>query len=253
VTDRAAPNAWRLRRYAVLPSTSDLCRSLAAAGEPEGLAILAARQTAARGSRGRQWESPSGNLSLSVLIRPRERAAAAGQWALLAAVALVETLAPHVTGGHALKLKWPNDVLLDGVKLAGILLDSVADGLAGIEWMVIGMGANLAAAPRVPGRPTAALADIGPPPPPNMVAEAVLARIDYWRRIRLLEGFSPVRAAWLSHAQPPGTPLTLKLQDRDFGGTFAGLGDDGSLLLQSGGRVQAFATGEVLLSVPPSR
>jgi BirA family biotin operon repressor/biotin-[acetyl-CoA-carboxylase] ligase len=114
------------------------------------------------------------------------------------------------------------------------------------------MGANLATAPRVPDRPTAALADIGSPPPAERVAEAVLARVDHWRRIRLLEGFAPVRAAWLSHAQPPGTPLTLKLRDGDVGGTFAGLGDDGSLLLQSGGRVHAFATGEVLLSNPPS-
>ena len=117
---------WRLRRYASLPSTSDLCVRLAREGEPEGVAVLAERQTAGRGSRGRTWESPPGSLCLSVLLRPRrDPASASGQWALLAALALHDALAPHAPPG-ALSLKWPNDVLVAGRKAGGILLDAAA-------------------------------------------------------------------------------------------------------------------------------
>ena len=90
------PPGWRLQTHEVLASTSDFCRERAAAGEPEGFAALARRQTQGRGSRGREWESPVGNLFLSVLLRPAERARDAGQWSLLAGVALAEALAAHL-------------------------------------------------------------------------------------------------------------------------------------------------------------
>jgi BirA family biotin operon repressor/biotin-[acetyl-CoA-carboxylase] ligase len=166
-------------------------------------------------------------------------------WSLLSAVALAETVAPLLPDAAALTLKWPNDLLLNGRKLAGILLDSAADGSGSLDWLVIGFGLNLAAAPEVPGRAITSLAAFAPPPP-EQVAEALLARLDHWRRVRLLEGFAPVRAAWLARAQPIGTPITLKRGGADVGGAFAGLGDDGSLLLRTGGRVAAFAAGEIV-------
>ncbi len=112
-----------------------------------------------------------------------------------------------------------------------------------IDWLVIGFGLNLAAAPEVPGR---AIASLGAVAPPEQVAEALLARLDHWRRVRLLEGFAPVRAAWLALAQPLGTPITVKRGGLDLSGAFAGLGDDGSLLLDTGDRVAAFAAGEIV-------
>jgi BirA family biotin operon repressor/biotin-[acetyl-CoA-carboxylase] ligase len=230
----------------VLGSTADLCRRLAEAGEPEGYAVLAGRQTQGRGSRGREWSSPAGNLSLSVLLRPRERAAAAGQWSLLAGVALAEAFADVLPEPSGLSLKWPNDVLLDGRKLAGILIECAASGEA-LEWLTIGMGANLASAPDLADRIAACIADVTLPPSPAEFARAVLDRIDHWRRVRLLEGFAPIRAAWLGRAQPPGSEISLRVNGATLGGLFAGLGDDGSLLLQSNGRVRAFGTGEVLL------
>jgi BirA family biotin operon repressor/biotin-[acetyl-CoA-carboxylase] ligase len=78
------------------------------------------------------------------------------------------------------------------------------------------------------------------------VAEALLARLDHWRRARLREGFAPVRAAWLGRAQPIGAHLTVKLSGEEVGGAFAGLAEDGSLLLHAGGRVRAFAAGEIV-------
>ena len=125
-TDRSLPAAYQLERVASLPSTSDACVERARAGAPDGLAILADVQTAGRGSRGRSWACPPGNLYLSVLLRPRNRAeeAGAGQWALLAGVALIDTLAAFSASPDGLRLKWPNDVLSDGAKLAGILVDA---------------------------------------------------------------------------------------------------------------------------------
>src|SRR5262249_44954066 len=159
-----------------LPSTSELCRALAEASEPEGAAALARRQTHGRGSRGRRWQAPPGNLSISVLLRPREPARDAGQWSLLASVALAEALSTVVPDPTRLTLKWPNDLLLDGRKLAGILVDSAADADARLAWLVIGIGVNLAAKPELPGRPAACIADVAPAPAPEEVAKVLLAR-----------------------------------------------------------------------------
>ena len=236
--------SWRLRRYASLPSTSDLCVQLARNGEPEGLAVLAERQTAGRGSRGRTWDSLPGALCLSVLLRPRDPPAASGHWALLAALALHGALAPFAPDG-ALSLKWPNDVLIVGRKLAklkigGILLDAATTGAGGLDWLVIGFGANLSTAPEGAGA-----LDTGPEP--QQVATAVLDQLDHWRRIRLVDGWVPVRAAWLARAHPTGTPLRIRTGSLDVGGAFDGLAEDGALLLRAGGRVRAFPTGNVLL------
>jgi BirA family biotin operon repressor/biotin-[acetyl-CoA-carboxylase] ligase len=210
------------------------------------LAVLARRQTQGRGSRGRDWDSPSGNFFLSVLLRPGERARDAAQWSLLAGVALGEALAAYLPDPSALRLKWPNDVLLHGKKLAGILVDSSADAGGMVEWLVIGLGANLVVAPDVPGRDIACLADVVEPPPPEALAENLLARLEHWRGIRRDAGFAPVRAAWLARAPEPGSAITLRLGETMLGGGFAGLAEDGSLLLASAGRIRAFATGEVL-------
>jgi BirA family biotin operon repressor/biotin-[acetyl-CoA-carboxylase] ligase len=238
---------WRLRSYPSIDSTSDLCAKLAAAGEPEGLAIMALRQTAGRGSRGRDWQSPVGNLYISALLRPPGMLAEGGRWALLAAVALSDALAGLLPDPGLIALKWPNDVLLDGRKVAGILLDASAAPSGAIEWLVIGCGVNLAHAPEVPGRRTACIAEFAPPPTPKAAAQALLARLAHWRSVRALDGFAPVRAAWLARAQPVGTRVQLAYNGRLLGGTFAGLADDGCLLLATGGRVEAFATGEILL------
>jgi BirA family biotin operon repressor/biotin-[acetyl-CoA-carboxylase] ligase len=185
-------------------------------------------------------------LYVSVLLRPRGPIRDGGLWSLLAAVALAETVAALLPDASALTLKWPNDLLLHGRKLAGILLDSAGDGSGGLDWLVIGFGLNLATTPEVPGRAIASVAEVAPPPPPEQVAEALLARLDHWRRVRLLEGFAPVRAAWLGRAQPIGAHLTVSLSGEEVGGAFAGLAEDGSLLLQTGGRVRAFAAGEIV-------
>ena len=234
----AAPPGWRLRHYESLESTSDLCTTLAQAGEPGRLAITAARQTQARGSRGRTWQTLAGNLAMSVLLRPSGLASDAGQWALLAAGARAEALP---ASGGALRVKWPNDILLGSAKVGGILIDTALDVAGRLEWLVLGFGANLAAAPDLPG-----VAVVPGGADPAAVATMLLARLDHWDRVRLCDGFALVRRAWLDLGPAPGSHMRVRWGNAELGGAFAGLGDDGALLLQSGGRVHALPTGEIL-------
>lgn len=237
---------WRLTIHEVLPSTSDHCRALAAAGAEEGVCALALRQAAGRGSRGRDWQSGEGNLHLSVLLRPVGAARRAGQWSLLAAVALADALAPLLPEPGLLTLKWPNDVRLGGRKLAGVLLDSAADAGGALAWLVIGFGVNLAVAPRLSGVEAAALAEAVRPPAPEAFAPRLLGALGTWRRQFAAEGFAAVREAWLARGPAPGSPVTLRVAGRTLAGTFAGLAEDGGLRMAAEGRVQTFATGEVL-------
>jgi BirA family biotin operon repressor/biotin-[acetyl-CoA-carboxylase] ligase len=188
----------------------------------------------------------TGNLFLSVLLRPGGPACEASQWSLLAGVALAEALAALLPDDAALALKWPNDVLLRGGKVAGILAESAADAQGRLIWLSIGLGVNLMTAPPVPGRATACLAEYGPPPP-EIMARQVLETLSHWRDVRAHGGFAPVRAAFLARAPAHGTPITLRLGARTLGGAFAGLGEDGSLLLRTGGRIRAFTAGEVTI------
>jgi len=185
--------------YAQLPSTQGHLITLAHASEPEGLAILAHRQTAGRGQFGRVWTAPEGNLNLSLLLRPGTALREAPQWSLAAGVAAAEALTPLVPD---LRLKYPNDLVLDGAKLGGILVDSAADG-ARLAWLVIGIGINIAQAPEVAEQRTIALAARGVSMTAEALARLILDRIAHWRDVIEVEGFAPVRAAWLDLALDP--------------------------------------------------
>lgn len=230
-----SPSRWRLQFFEALDSTQTLVTRLAEAGEPEGLAVLARRQLAGRGREGRGWEGPAGNLALSVLLRPKAPARALPQFALLAAVALHDAAAPLAPG---LSLKWPNDLLRDGAKVAGILAEAALDPDGGVAHLVLGFGVNLAHAPEVPGRPTACLG----PVPPEDFARTLLDALEARLRQQALEGFAPVRAAWQAAGPAPGAWLTLR---QGIAGRYEGLAEDGGLLLGSGGRVHRVHAGEL--------
>ncbi len=243
-----AGGVWRIERYESLPSTSDLCIARAHAGEAAGLVVLAGRQSGGRGRAGRVWLSPPGNLALSLLLRPETPLAEAGQWALVAGVTLIEALLavlPRAAG--RLALKWPNDVMLEGDKLAGILIDSAAGAAGRMAWLVLGFGANLATAPELAERPTAALAGLAPPPSPETLAAALLERLDAWQAVWRERGFDPLRETWLRHAHPLGTALSLIQGARPVTGRFAGLSPTGALLLDTGDGIEGFSTGDVML------
>ncbi len=240
-TPDAAPlGHFRLERVEEIGSTSEELKARAVDGANEA-ALLARRQTGGRGRLGRNWRTIEGNLHLSVLLRPRTLRWP-GHWSILSAVALADTVRPYVPDANRLRLKWPNDLMLNGGKLAGILLEA---GFTDPPWLVIGFGVNLAGAPLDIGRPTACLADMGPPPPPERFAAGLLDTLQRWRECYGREGFAPVQAAWLAMAHRPGDLLVAGAGKHRVQGAFRGLGPDGALLLDSADGEVAVASGEL--------
>lgn len=239
-----APLAFDLHRHASLASTNDEAKRLATAGAPEGSVVLAGEQTAGRGRRGRSWYSPPGNLYCSLLLRPAVPPGLAAQLSFVAALAVFEAAAGFVAPAR-LALKWPNDVLLDGRKLAGILLES--EGHAGeSSWVVVGMGVNLSQPPPE----GVGLAGAGAAP---VAPEAVLARLThafaFWYARWHEAGFGPVRRAWLERAAGLGGQVTVRLADATLAGCFADLSETGALVLeQVGGGRRLIEAGEVFLA-----
>ena len=221
-------------------STSDLLRERAGQDGPEG-AVMARVQTRGRGRLGRHWRSLPGNLALSVLLRPGAPVRP-GHWSLLAGVALAEAAAEALDGLGVLRLKWPNDLLLDGGKLAGILLEA---GESASPWLVMGFGVNLVAAPADLGRATACISAVRPPPEPEAFARIVLDRVADWRVRYERAGFAPVREAWLARGPAPGSAMTVAAGAQRISGVLHGLGADGSLLVDTGTGVVSVAAGEV--------
>ena len=227
-------------------STNDDMRARAAAGAAEGCWLRAERQTQGRGRLGRAWASPGGNLYASTLVRLRAGDPLAPTLALVAAVALEEVVAAYA-GPTPVRLKWPNDLLLSTArgwaKLSGILLER------GDDAVVIGFGVNLAHAPSLPDRPTAALVEaIGVAPDPGLFADELAAAFARWLARWRGEGLAPIRARWLARAHGVGTPLAARSGAGDtIEGLFAGLDAGGALLLRTAERTLTISAGDVFL------
>jgi BirA family biotin operon repressor/biotin-[acetyl-CoA-carboxylase] ligase len=229
----------RIAAYGELDSTNSEARRLAEAGEPGPLWITAERQTAGRGRRGRVWDSAPGNLAATLLLRPEAPAAIIGQLSFAAALAVAE-MAAHFAPQAAITVKWPNDVLVEGRKLAGILLE------AGPGWLAIGIGVNLASFPQGTEFPATSLAQLGIAPPSADAALSVLAaRFAHWYALWMSEGFETIRAAWLARAGGLGLPIRARLPHETREGVFEGIDSAGALLLNEQGLVSAIAAGEV--------
>jgi BirA family biotin operon repressor/biotin-[acetyl-CoA-carboxylase] ligase len=214
---------------------------LARQGAGEGLWLRAVKQSAGRGRQGRAWASPPGNLYASTLVRLFASDPPAPMLALVAAVALQEAIATF--GADAL-LKWPNDLLIDGAKVSGILLERHGDAV------VIGFGVNLAHHPADLDRPTTSLAAITSAAPDPDVFLAVLAEsfarwLVRWRS----EGLAPIRARWLQKAHSAGTALAAHLPDgTTVTGLFDTLDEAGALRLRlADGRTHVIHAADIFL------
>lgn len=211
----------------------------------EGLWLRAERQTAGRGRQGRGWDSPVGNLYASTLVRLRADDPPAPTLALVAAVALEEAVRALLPKGRrgALALKWPNDLLIDGAKLSGVLLERAGD------WVVIGMGVNIAHHPDIAGRATTSLHAQGAVADVAVFAERLAEMLAAWLHIWRDRGVPAVAAQWRARAHPRGTALTARLPDgSSVAGTFDTLADDGALLIRlADGGTRAIHAGDVFL------
>jgi BirA family biotin operon repressor/biotin-[acetyl-CoA-carboxylase] ligase len=237
------PQGYRKIRYPELDSTNSEARRLADAGEPGPLWIIADRQTSGRGRRGRVWQTDSGNLAATLLLRPDAPPSVIGQLSFVAALAVAD-LASHFAHLAAITVKWPNDVLADGKKLAGILLESgpAPEGV----WLAVGIGVNLASFPQGTEFPATSLAQVGIAVPSSEEALSLLAvRFAHWYDAWMRDGFETVRAAWLARAGGLGGPIRARLPHETRTGVFEGIDASGALLLNEQGQVRAIAAGEV--------
>jgi BirA family biotin operon repressor/biotin-[acetyl-CoA-carboxylase] ligase len=243
---RPLPGFYRLLSFATLDSTNEEAKRRAKGGAAEGTLVWALAQSAGRGRRGRAWVSEPGNLYMSVLLRPERSPAAAAQLGFAAALAVGETALLLLPKGTELAYKWPNDVLVGGRKISGILLESQAAGEGRLDWLVIGIGVNLATSPQSADYPATSFADAGVA---GVGVEAVLAgiavRLQYWYERWQEAGFAPLRQAWLARASGLGEPIRVRLAGGDTHGRFAGLDEDGALLLEDGPVRHRIAAGDV--------
>ncbi len=237
------PRGYALQRHAELDSTNSQARRLAEAGAGGPVWITATRQTAGRGRRGRVWETLDGNLAATLLLRPVKTAAGPAQLSFAAALAVAD-MAAEAAPGHAVTVKWPNDVLVDGRKLSGILLEAGQDKSNG-DWLAVGIGVNLAAAPDGMAFPATSLAALGVRCTPDQALTSIAARFAHWYDVWMTDGFEPLRAAWLARAEGLGGPIHARLPHGERHGLFVGLGPDGALLLDEQGHTRAITAGEV--------
>lgn len=232
--------------YDELDSTNAEARRRAEAGEGGPVWIMAAVQTAGRGRRGRDWSMERGNLAATLLTLTDRPPAEAAQLSFVAALAACD-LADTCLGVGAARLKWPNDVLVHGRKAVGILVESGtrADGRL---WLAVGIGVNLAHAPRDVERPATAFADhmAGPPPEPRAALEVLATAFERSRSAWATEGFAPIAAGWTRRATGLGQRCEARLPNRTISGVAEGLDPDGALRLRlDDGGLERITAGDV--------
>ncbi|MGE3142517.1 MAG: biotin--[acetyl-CoA-carboxylase] ligase [Hyphomonadaceae bacterium] len=238
-----------LEIFEEIDSTSLEARRRAERGEYGPVWLMARAQSAGRGRRGRAWSSLPGNLMATYLGRT---ARPPGEIALLgfaAGVALAEAAEEWIGPGRA-ALKWPNDLMLDGAKAAGLLIDS--GSAPGGHWFALGLGLNILDAPEGLDQETAALARALAPgaqaPSPEAMLKRVRARLEARADALTREGFAPLRQAWLARAYGLGQTARVTLGSENVEGRLVGLSPQGELELETRTGLRLIAAGDVLFA-----
>lgn len=242
--------SYHLLAYDVLDSTNEEARRLARGGASHGAVIWAKRQTSGRGRMGREWISDEGNLFVSLLLQPKIELIDAAQFSFVTALAVVEALKPVVAEVGTLSLKWPNDILLNGRKLGGILLETepTEDGKG--FWLIAGIGINVETCPADAEVmfPATSLKQVGIE---IISAKIVLSRLlphfvecyDRW----MGSGFESIREGWMKLAHYKGETVTIISGRDEYRGTFVGIDAQGRLQMTlADGTLMHLTSGDVL-------
>jgi BirA family biotin operon repressor/biotin-[acetyl-CoA-carboxylase] ligase len=241
-----------VHRLGRVDSTNTRARELAESGAADGTLVVAVEQTGGRGRHGRRWHSPPGNFYGSLILRPKAKLADTASLSLVIGLAALEAVEAVAGQRVDVTVKWPNDLLLHGRKLAGILLEGAADADGRCSWLVAGLGVNLASHPDAPAYPSASLdeAGLGEVTPDAFLA-AYLAALSRHLPVWRAEGFAPFRNPWLARAAGLGRPVALRVGDIEHRGVLADLGLDGSILVESpAGCLDRFTAGELFFTAP---
>jgi len=255
---RAIGGGYRLAAYDKIGSTSTEALERARAGDPGRLWVVAKEQTAGHGRRGRFWATPAGNLAASLLLKLHASKAHSATLGFAAGLALdnaIRSCAPSAAlrvalddaaSGSRLRLKWPNDVLVDGAKVAGILLQATtAPGSA--TSVVIGIGVNVLSAPPGLTHPATSIAAFGAKVTPEQLFEALaeswVEQEGTWDEGR---GFAIIRRRWLERAAGLGAPIAVQLGEEVYRGAFETIDEEGRLVIRApDGSARRIAAGEV--------
>ena len=242
------PPGYVLHAFDRLESTNDEARRLAEQGAAAGAVVVAGEQIKGRGRHGRAWASPPGNLYASLLLRPEGTLAEVAQLSLVASLALAEALIALAPPAADVRVKWPNDVLVRGAKVAGLLLESAAEADDRVAWLIIGSGVNIASAPAGTPYPATALRDQGflPVTPLDLLGR-YLGALDGWLARWRSGGFGAVRPAWLALSSGVGDRVRLRLGREEVAGRFLDVTAAGALVIaQDDGRRREITAGELM-------
>jgi BirA family transcriptional regulator, biotin operon repressor / biotin---[acetyl-CoA-carboxylase] ligase len=244
---RPLPKGIVLEHLGEVTSTNDIIRERATNGAHGPLWVRASSQTKGRGRRGRSWLSAPGNLFMTGLMTLKASPSEAANLSFIAALAVAEAI-EAVVPSSLISLKWPNDVLLDGEKCCGILLESW-DSPHGLQ-VAVGIGINVLSQPDNIDQMITCLADHALPSGNNCEAatlfEFVLCSFHHWLALWREQGFEAIRNAWLARAKGLGQPLIARLPNETLEGVFVGLAQDGALILQMrDGLMRQISAGDV--------
>lgn len=228
-----------------IDSTNAEARRRAEAGETGPLWLLGLRQTAGRGRRGRAWQTGEGNLAATLLFQTDKPPAEAAQVSFVAALAVADLLARYLPS-QLVSLKWPNDPLLGGLKVSGILVESGASPFGGL-WIAVGVGVNLKREPTDAERPATSVATyLETPPSPQEAAEVLAEEFQRWSSIWATLGFPAIADAWTARAHGLGQPCVARLGYETLEGVAEALDSDGALRLRlSDGSLRRITAGDV--------
>ncbi len=240
------PLVIQRRELASVDSTNTYAKARAVEGAAAGMLVFAHEQTAGRGRQGNTWEARPGNLYASLILRPRVTAANMGQLSFVIALALAEAMAEILPAATDIALKWPNDILLNGRKCAGILLESEGSFTDGqLPWVVAGFGVNLVDAPEQ----AAHLADasgqrLTPMAFLDVAAPHLCQRYNEWETT----GFMGIQHNWLQRATHLHAKIGVRLVRETLSGVFEGIDAQGALQLRlDDGSLRHISSGEVYL------
>lgn len=234
---------WKIDQYDCVESTQDILKKAAIDGAHEGLVVCAKEQAGGRGRHGNIWNSPKGNLYFSFLLKPNGSAENAGQYSFLVAVALSRTIEVFISAGHSKHLKWPNDIIIDDKKCAGILLESAISAQGIVTDLYVGVGVNI----YVPPEEAISINDVSDQDVTiDIFLNTFLKNIEQLYEKYNKNGFKCIRTEWMKEAYKISENIHVRLPNKTLYGVFEGLDKDGTLLLRlDNDTLQRITAGEV--------
>ena len=242
------PSAYNLITLDCVDSTNTEARRRALLGEqttPDGTLIWAKEQTEGYGRLKKSWFSPPGNLYFSLILRPEIKINRAADFSFIAALAMFDTLGSIGNAGNQVQIKWPNDILLNKRKVAGFILETEAKDQDVIDWIIIGLGLNVAVFPGETDFPATSLRAEGWGATETDALEYFCRHFLKWTNIWRTEGFYPIRKNWLWHAFGKGDEVKVKIKNKLITGTFEDLDKDGTLLIKSTNKIHKIPAGDI--------